>query len=113
MAHYENDAGFATSRRRALTVAAIGAVVSAIGAVVAPQQLLRSYLVAYVFWTGLALGSLALLSIHQVTGGNWGIAIRRLLESAGLTVPLLAVLFVPIALGVRVLYPWAQPEHVA
>jgi hypothetical protein len=87
--------------------------VSVIGAVVAPQQLLRSYLVAYVFWTGLALGSLALLSIHQVTGGNWGIAIRRLLESAGLTVPLLAVMFVPIALGVRVLYPWAQPEHVA
>ena len=108
-----HDAGFATGRRRALTVAAAGAVVSAIGAVVAPEQLLRSYLVAYVFWTGLALGSLALLSIHQVTGGQWGIAIRRLLESAGLTVPVLAVLFVPIALGVRVLYPWAQPEHMA
>ena len=94
-------------------VAAAGAVVSAIGAVTAPEQLLRSYLVAYVFWTGLALGSLALLSIHQVTGGQWGIAIRRLLESAGLTVPVLAVMFVPIALGVRVLYPWAQPEHMA
>jgi hypothetical protein len=113
MAAPMTDAGFALSRRRALTVAAAGAVVSAIGAVVAPEQLLRSYLVAYVFWTGLALGSLALLSIHQVTGGQWGIAIRRLLESAGLTVPVLAVLFVPIALGVRVLYPWAQPEHVA
>jgi hypothetical protein len=76
-------------------------------------QLLRSYLVAYVFWVGGALGCLAILMIHHVTGGAWGVAIRRLLESGARTLPMMAVLFLPIAFGVRRLYEWAQPERVA
>ena len=51
--------------------------------------------------------------IQHVTGGAWGVAIRRLLESGARTLPLMAVLFLPIALGLGRLYEWAQPEHVA
>ena len=51
--------------------------------------------------------------IQHITGGAWGVAIRRLLESGTRTLPVLALLFVPIALGVGHLYEWAQPEHVA
>ena len=108
-----DDAGLQRVQRRALVAAAIGGAASLVGAVIARQQFLRSYLVAYVFFTSLALGALALLMIHHVTGGRWGVVIRRLLESAALTLPVLAGLFVPIALGVRELYVWAQPALVA
>ncbi len=102
-------------QRVAIGVAGIGIVVCAALSIAAndPTPLLRSYLVAYVFWTGLALGCLAVLMIHHVTGGAWGMAIRRVLESGARTLPLMALLFVPIALGVDRLYEWAQPEHVA
>ena len=100
-------------RRVALTAAAVGVLASALGAWQSPVQFYRSYLVAYLFWLGLALGSLAILMINHITGGAWGAVIRRLLESAARTMPLLALLFIPIALGMQELYEWARPEAVA
>jgi Ni/Fe-hydrogenase subunit HybB-like protein len=62
---------------------------------------------------GLALGSLGLLMLQHLTGGHWGIVIRRPLESATRTLPLLAVLFLPIAFGMKYLYgAWLDPERV-
>jgi hypothetical protein len=87
-----------------------GLAVSALGAVLDPTQLLRSWLVAWVFLTGTALGCLALLMIAHLTGGAWGAAIRRLLESGAGTLPLLALAFVPLALGVPHVWAWATPE---
>jgi len=94
-------------------VSAIALVVCVLAGFGNLTQFLRSYLVAYVFWVGGALGCLALLMIHHVTGGAWGVAIRRLLESGARTLPMMAILFLPIAFGVRRLYEWAQPERVA
>jgi hypothetical protein len=100
-------------QRIAIGVGAAALLVCALAGFANPTQLLRSYLVAYLFWVGGALGCLALLMIQHVTGGAWGVAIRRLLESGARTLPVMALLFVPIALGLRTLYEWAQPEHVA
>jgi hypothetical protein len=100
-------------QRVAIGIAVVGAVASAFGAWQSPVQFYRSYLVAYLFWLGLALGSLAILMINHITGGAWGAAIRRLLESAARTMPLLALLFLPIALGVGELYEWARPDVIA
>ena len=100
-------------QRIAIGVGAAAILVCALAGFANPTQLLRSYLVAYLFWVGCALGCLALLMIQHVTGGAWGVAIRRLLESGARTLPVMALLFVPIALGLRVLYEWAQPELVA
>jgi len=82
-------------------------------AFVDPGQTLRSYLVAFVFWITIPLGCLAVLMIHHVTGGAWGVAVRRPLESAALTLPLMGVLFLPLVLGAPLLYPWARPDVVA
>ena len=100
-------------QRVAVGVSAIALVVCVLAGFGNLTQFLRSYLVAYVFWVGGALGCLALLMIHHVTGGAWGVAIRRVLESGARTLPMMAILFLPIAFGVRRLYEWAQPERVA
>jgi hypothetical protein len=99
--------------RTALVVAAVAGIVCLVGLVVDRTQFFRSYLVAYLYWTGATLGSVAVLMINHVTGGAWGVAIRRFLEATLRLLPLLAVLFVPIAIGLPHLYEWAQPEHVA
>ena len=67
----------------------------------------------YMLVLGLALGSLGLLMLQHLTGGQWGIVIRRPLESATRTLPLLAILFLPIVFGMKYLYgAWLDPERV-
>jgi hypothetical protein len=74
---------------------------------------MRSYLVAFLFWLGIALGCLAVLMLQHLTGGQWGLVIRRILESAAGTLPLTYLLVLPLLLGVRSLYSWAQPRTMA
>ena len=100
-------------QRAALVAGVVGLVASAAGAAVSPARVLGSYLVAYLFLVEIALGSLAILMINYLTGGAWGAIIRRLLESGVRTLPLLALLFLPVALGTGQLYEWARPDAVA
>ncbi|MGB6603777.1 MAG: hypothetical protein WA747_03990 [Steroidobacteraceae bacterium] len=80
---------------------------------VAPRQGLLSYLFAFLFFTGLSAGSLALLLVHVLTGGAWGDALRTPLLAAARVLPLQAVLALPILVGMRVLYPWTMPALLA
>ena len=75
-----------------------------------PRQFFESYLIAYIFWAGIALGSLALLFIHQLTSGAWGHALRGFLEAAAGTLPWVALLFIPLGFGLHYLYPWTDVE---
>jgi hypothetical protein len=59
---------------------------------------------------GITLGSLAVLMIQYLSGGAWGLVARRVFEASTRTLPLMAVLFVPLALNVSQLYAWAKPE---
>jgi hypothetical protein len=78
-----------------------------------PAQFFRAYLIGWTFWTGIAIGSLALLMLQHLTGGGWGLVIRRVLEAATRTLPFMAVLFIPIIIGSHSLYEWTHPEEVA
>jgi hypothetical protein len=100
-------------QRSALVAGGAGVFLSLLGAVFDLGQFLRSWLFAQLFWTGVSLGCLSLLMINHLTGGVWGIVIRRLLEAGGRTIPVLAVLFLPVALGVPRLYEWARPVVLA
>ena len=77
------------------------------------EPVFRSYLVGYLFWIGIALGSLALLMLQHLTGGEWGLLIRRILEAASRTLPLMAVLMIPIIIGAHHLYPWTHHEEMS
>jgi hypothetical protein len=101
--------GMRRSRGIAAGIGAAGALVGLGAAVAGSTQVFRAYLVAYLFWLGVALGSLALLMLYHLVGGVWGYVLRRLLESAALTLPLMAVLFLPLLFGLHHLYPWTNP----
>jgi hypothetical protein len=73
----------------------------------------QAYLLGYLFWTGIGVGCLGLLMLHHLVGGRWGFAIQRLLEAGVRTLPLMALLFLPILFGLQDLYPWARPEVMA
>lgn len=91
-------------RSRALVAGGIGLVLSALGLVVAPDTFAQSYLIAFIFWINITLGSLAVLMVQHLTGGRWGLAARRVLEASTRTLPLMAVLFVPVLVMLQTLY---------
>ena len=78
-----------------------------------PVQFLRSYLFAFIFWLGLPLGCTALRLIHNLVSGTWGFPLRRPLEAATKTLPMMLILVIPLLLRLPVLYSWADPAKVA
>ncbi len=84
-----------------------------IGGLFDPRQFFQSYLLGFVFWVEPALGCLALLMLYRLVNGHWGRATRRFLESGSLTLPLMALLFIPICFGMAYLYPWTHEAVVA
>ncbi len=97
----------------ALVVGIVGGLLAAAGWYFDPAHFFPAYLVGFLFWLGIALGAQAVVLIHHLTGGGWGIPIRRILEAAFSTLPVLLILFLPLLAGLPTLYVWARPEYVA
>ncbi len=94
---------------KGMMAAVAGAVLTGIGfALTGADRFYEAYLVAWVYWTGLALGSLALLMLQHLSGGAWGLVIRRILEAAARTLPAMAVLGLPVLAGMGHLYHWTH-----
>jgi len=94
----------------------IGVVFTAlliVGALADRAQFFHAYLVGFVFWAGITLGSLALLMLQHLTGGVWGVVIRRVLEASTRTLPLMLLLFVPVVAGLKQIYPWMNAEEMS
>jgi hypothetical protein len=98
-----------TIAQRSLIVGVVFGIVALILAVMRPDEFYRAYLLGFMCWLGVALGSMAILMIRHLTGGGWGMVIRRILGAAMRTVPLLAALFIPVIIGMHRLYIWARP----
>lgn len=100
-------------QRLALVVGGAAMAACAAGAVGNYPRFLQSYLLAFLFWLGIALGSSAIVMLHHMTGGQWGYVIRRLLEAGAGTIPFMAPLMLPLLFSLPQLYVWARPEAVA
>jgi hypothetical protein len=88
----------------------IGAALWAIGwTIEPPARVLGAWLAAFVFWLGLPLGAVALIMIHDLVGGAWGNTLRRPLAAIAATLPIFALIVIPVLAGVSALYPWARP----
>jgi hypothetical protein len=98
---------------RGVMFGAVGLVAVAIGYFMVDfSQFLQSYLIAYMFWIGISLGSLSLLMVQYLSGGAWGLVARRVFEASTRTLPLMALLFIPIAMNLPKLFKWAKPEAI-
>jgi len=98
-----------TIAQRSLIVGVVFGIVAVVLAFTRPDEFYRGYLLGFMCWLGVSLGSMAILMIRHLTGGGWGMVIRRILGAAMRTLPLLAILFIPIGLGMHHLYIWAKP----
>jgi hypothetical protein len=105
----------ALGRVRLVSLAAgvAGALLCAAGWAFFPHEFFPAYLVAFLFWLGISLGALAVVMLHQLTGGGWGQPIRRTLEATFATIPLMGVLFLAVVLGMPYLYEWSKADVVA
>ena len=97
-------------QRNALIVGVVALAVSLLGLFRDPAHFWQSYLFGYIFWGGLTLGSLGIFFLHNVVGGNWGVAIRRPIEAGLKNLPLIAILAIPILISLSSLYSWTNPE---
>ena len=107
---YNPPADIDTRRSQALVIGAGALVLCAVGFFVNRDQFFRAWLIGYMLWLGIALGSMGLMMIHHLSGGAWGMVVRRVWEASSRTLPLLTVLFIPVVLGMNRLYPWTHTE---
>lgn len=99
-------------RKLGLVIGVIGTLICAFGFFVMPHHFASSYLLAFLYWTGVILGSLPVLMVHNLTGGNWGYPIRRILGTTARLIPWLLLFFVPLLFCLGRLYPWMDPQVV-
>jgi hypothetical protein len=99
-------------QQRALIVGIVGLAAGGVGAFLNLDQFFRSWLIGFLFCLGLAVGSLGLLMLQHLSGGQWGLVSRRVFEASSRTLPLVALAFIPILFGMRPLFLWARPEAV-
>jgi hypothetical protein len=100
----------ATLQQRGIILGVVGLVASAIGAAMNFDQFVHSWLIGFLFCLGLSLGSLGLLMLQHLSGGQWGLVSRRVFEAGSRTLPFVVLLFIPIALSLPTLFEWARPE---
>jgi hypothetical protein len=98
-----------TIQDRSLVIGLIFSVIAVAGAFIRPDEFFRGYLLALMAWLGVTLGSMAVLMIRHLTGGGWGMVIRRIMGAAMRCIPLMTLLFIPLLFGLPHLYIWAGP----
>jgi hypothetical protein len=99
--------------RGGIALGVIGFAFVLLGIVTSPRQAYMSYLVAYAAVLGVVLGALMLVMMSYLVSARWYVVLRRLTEAVAGTLPLLALLFIPIMAGLRYIYPWAMPVRDA
>ena len=111
---YHSPESVSGLQKLGIAAAVVGLALTGVGySMTGLDRFYQAYLVAYTFWLGVALGSMALLMVQHLSGGAWGVVLRRPLEAAASTLPVMAVLFVPIYLGMHDLYHWSHDGAAA
>ncbi|MCB0080777.1 MAG: hypothetical protein KDE47_07610, partial [Caldilineaceae bacterium] len=99
--------------RPALVIGGIGLLIALGGFFIDSTQFWQSYLLAFLFWLRIGLGCLGFTMLHHLAGGRWSALVRRIMERGAMTLPLMALLFLPLLFGLRTLYPWLNGTQVA
>ena len=97
---------------KALVAGAVGAAATAAGFFLARAEFFQAYLVAWLLAYTIASGCLGFLLMQHLSGGAWGLASRRILEAGARTLPIVGLAAVPLFLGMKDLFSWADPAHL-
>ena len=97
---------WATGRNVLFFVALVSVIACIAGYVTEPERFFRSYLVAFCFTAAIGLGASFFVMVQFLTGSAWSVVVRRIMENIMITVPVGALLFIPIAFGLKDIYPW-------
>jgi len=103
----------ASLQNKALGIGLVGIAASIAGYLSDPRAATESYLLAFIYWIAFPLGSLGLMMVHHLSGGGWGMPVRRIFEAAARTLPFMALLGIPILLGMGHIYEWTDAARVA
>ena len=103
----------AALQNKALGIGLVGIAASIAGYLSDPRAATESYLLAFIYWIAFPLGSLGLMMVHHLSGGGWGMPVRRIFEASARTLPYMAVLGIPILLGMHHIYEWTDTAKVA
>ena len=97
-------------RTVSLGIGGIALIIWSVGVYFNTEQALRSWLLGFIFWGGIGIGSLGVLMLQYLTGGAWGLVIRRTVEAGSRTLPIIILLFIPLAIGVytKNVYEWTH-----
>ena len=106
--NYQAPAELSRYRNIALGVGGIALIIWAVGTYFNIEQGLRSWLLGFIFWGGITIGGLGILMLQYLTGGAWGVVIRRIVEAASRVLPLVFLMWLPLAIGVNHLYEWTH-----
>ncbi|MDM7922825.1 MAG: hypothetical protein QUS14_11040 [Pyrinomonadaceae bacterium] len=106
--NYQAPAGFDGIRNMALGVGGVFFILWLVGTYFNVEQGLRSWLLGFIFWGGITIGSLGIIMLQYLTGGAWGVVIRRIVEAGSRTLPVVFIFFLPLLFGVTHLYEWTH-----
>ena len=98
---------------RPLAIGGVGLLLCAFAVNADAPRFFHAYLTAYLFWVSIGLGALFFVMLHHLVNAQWSIALRRLVECVMVSLPVMAVMFIPIGLGLHDLYHWSHAEAVA
>jgi hypothetical protein len=106
--NYQAPAELSRYRTIALGVGGIALIIWAVGTYFNIEQGLRSWLLGFIFWGGITFGGIGITMLQYLTGGAWGVVIRRIVEAASRVLPLVFIMWLPLAVGVTYLYEWTH-----
>jgi len=92
----------------AIIVGVVGVIIAFIGAILDVDHFFHIYLVAFIFWLELSLGCLAVLMIPNLVPARWSLSVERIAAAGARTLPLMAILFIPLLFGFDRLFPWLE-----
>jgi len=105
-------ARYAAGRNAFAFLALLGIVASLAGYFTNPARFFHSYLVAFGYTTAIGIAALFFVMVQYLTGSAWSVTMRRIMENVMSTLPVGAILVIPVLIGATYIYPWTDPNVV-
>jgi hypothetical protein len=112
--NYQMEASRWTTGRNTLAFIALASILACVaGYFTNPARFFQSYTVAFAYTTYIGVGAFFFVMVQFLTGSAWSVTMRRIMENVMMTIPIGLLLFVPLVLGMKEIYPWMDAAKVA